>query len=87
MKKTIITSGLFSLNWRDLLQAFLVAALTPVVFMIYDTVKTGSFSFDWTAILAEAAGGGLLWIIKSFLTPQQIISKPEFEKHDAGPHN
>lgn len=85
MKETI-TSPLFRINVRDILKALLLAILAPVLQLLYDTLVSGA-PIDWKLLLSEALVAGLGYLLKNFFTSQRVVSKPEFEKHDAGPHN
>ena len=61
-------SNLFSLNTRDLLNGLVMAVLTPVVFLIEQTVKLGTLTFDWQAIGVAAVAGAASYLVKNFFT-------------------
>ena len=65
------TSPLFSLNVNDLVKGLIMAVLTPVIYLIEQTIEKGSFTFDWHAIGIAAATGFVGYLMKNFFTPQQ----------------
>lgn len=67
------TSGLFSLNLQDLGKGLIMAVLVPVVTIVEQSIQAGSLIFNWTSIGMAAAGGGLAYLVKNFLTPAQIV--------------
>lgn len=71
--KTISTSKQFSLNLQDLLKGLIIAALTPALVIIQQSIAAGSLVFDWKAIGMAAISGGLAYLIKNFFTPSQTI--------------
>ncbi len=52
-----------------MLKGLLMAVITPVLFLIQQTIETGSFKFNWQTIGMTAVAGGLGYIAKNFLTP------------------
>jgi hypothetical protein len=42
--------------------------LTAVITVAYNTVQTGTLSFDWKAISTAAASAALAYIMKNLLT-------------------
>lgn len=67
------TSKLFSLNVQDILKAFLIATLTPVIVLVQQWIDKGELHFDWKQLGMAALGGALAYLIKNFLTPAKII--------------
>lgn len=66
------TSNLYSIDYRDLLKAFLMAILTPVLFIIEQTINSGQLTFNWKQIGMAAVGGGIGYLIKNFFTASTI---------------
>jgi hypothetical protein len=64
-------SNLFTLNWRDFINGFVMAVLAPVVVTIQQSIVAGSLTFNWTLIGVTALGGALGYIIKNFFTPEK----------------
>lgn len=73
MSTTIVTSGRFTLNLRDLANGLIVAVLGAVVPIIYATINTGSLVFDWPTIGKAAAIAGIGYLLKNFFTPEKIV--------------
>ena len=71
-------SSIFTLNKVDFVKGLVIAVLTSVITIIYNTVQTGSITFDWTAITTAAASAALAYILKNLLTN----SNDEFLKKD-----
>ena len=61
-------SNLFSLNTRDLLNGLVMAVLTPAIYLIEQTVKLGTLTFDWQAIGVAAVAGAVGYLVKNFFT-------------------
>lgn len=82
--KTTMTTGPFTLGWRDLLMAFIRAVIGSVLTQVYsvvDAMQSGQhFTFNWKLTVIVALGAGLSDIIKRFVDPAKlIISKPTQE--------
>ena len=73
---TIITSKQWRLNVYDFGKALLVAAITPVVPIIAQSMSAKAWVFDWTTIWHTAAAAGFAYLVKNFFTPSQTISTP-----------
>ena len=71
-------SSIFTLNKLDFVKGLVIAVLTSVITIIYDTVQIGSLTFDWKAIYTAAASAALAYILKNLLTN----SNDEFLKKD-----
>lgn len=69
----IKTSKKGSLNKRDFLKAAIIAALTPVLVLIQNSIDAGVFTFHWKTLLMTAIGGFVAYLLKNWLTPSQII--------------
>ncbi len=75
MATVVTTSKRFSLQLNDWTKALIMAVLTPVVTIIYQSVQAGSLTFDWKAIGIAAISGGLGYIMKNFLSPAETVIK------------
>jgi hypothetical protein len=74
-----MNSTLFTLDNKDLIKGLLVAVLSSVITILYNTIQTGSLTFDWKAIGTMALTSALGYILKNLLTN----STGEFLKKDA----
>ena len=63
-------SKLFAINWRDILRGLAMAALTPVLTTITNSLDHGEFTLNWHLIYLSAVGGAAAYILKNFLTPE-----------------
>lgn len=61
-------SSIFTLNKADFLKGLIIAVITAVITILYNTVQVGSLSFDWKAISTAAASAALAYIMKNLLT-------------------
>lgn len=61
-------SSLFTLNKADFVKGLVIAVLTAVITVVYSTVQTGSFTFDWKEISVAALSAALAYITKNLLT-------------------
>ena len=68
-----IVSEQFSLSGRDFWKGLIVAALSPIVPIVMQSLQAGSFVFDWKAIGVAAASGFVAYIVKNFLEPTKVI--------------
>jgi len=73
-----MNSPIFTLNKADFLKGLIIAVLTAVITVAYNTVQTGTLSFDWKAISTAAASAALAYIMKNLLTN----SEDEFLKKE-----
>jgi hypothetical protein len=67
------TSSQFTLNWRDAIKGLVVAVLTPIFTTMLNSINQGSLTFNWNLIWISAAGGGLGYILKNFLSPSEVV--------------
>ena len=74
-----MNSSIFTLNNKDFIKCLLVAVLSAVITILYNTIETGSLNFDWKAIGTMALTSALGYILKNLLTN----STGEFLKKDA----
>lgn len=72
-KIEIKTSEQFSINWRDIAQGLILAALTPALVLIQQSIDAGVFTFNWKPIAMSAVAGMVAYLLKKFLTPSQTI--------------
>jgi hypothetical protein len=61
-------SSIFTLNKIDFVKGLVIAVLTSVITIIYNTVQLGSLTFDWKTIFTAAASSALAYILKNLLT-------------------
>jgi putative exporter of polyketide antibiotics len=64
-------STLFTLNTTDFIKGLLMAVLSTVITIVYQTVEAGSLVFDWTAISTMALTSALAYIMKNLFTNSQ----------------
>lgn len=62
------TSNLFSLNWKDVAKACIIATLTPVLVLIQQSISNGVLTFDWKALSMAAIAGFVGYLLKNFFT-------------------
>lgn len=74
-----MNSTLFTLDNKDFIKGLLVAILSSVITILYNTIQSGSLTFDWKAIGTMALTSALGYILKNLLTN----STGEFLKKDA----
>jgi hypothetical protein len=61
-------STLFTLNTTDFIKGLLMAVLSSVITVVYQTIEAGSLVFDWKAIGTIALTSGLAYIMKNLFT-------------------
>ena len=61
-------STFLSLNSSDFLKGLLMAVLSSVITVVYQTVEIGSLTFDWKAIGTMALTTALAYIMKNLFT-------------------
>lgn len=64
-------STLFALNTSDFIKGLLMAVLSTVITIVYQTVEAGSLVFDWKAIGTMALTSALAYIMKNLFTNSQ----------------
>jgi hypothetical protein len=64
-------STLFTLNTSDFIKGLLMAVLSTVITVVYQTVEAGSLIFDWKAIGTMALTTALAYIMKNLFTNSQ----------------
>ena len=63
-----MNSTFLNLNVNDLIKGLAVAVLTSVLTIVYNTLQTGSLSFDWSAIATAALTSAIAYLMKNLLT-------------------
>lgn len=61
-------STFLNLNTSDFLKGLLMAVLSSVITIVYQTVEAGSLVFDWKAIGTMAITSALAYIMKNLFT-------------------
>lgn len=64
-------STLLTLNTSDFIKGLLMAVLSTVITIVYQTVEAGSLVFDWKVIGTMALTSALAYIMKNLLTNSQ----------------
>lgn len=83
-KPQYMNSSLFTLNSKDFGKGLIVAVLTAVITVIYNTVQTGSLVFDWKSISVAALSAALAYITKNLFTNSQdqlLTKEPNAEEN------
>jgi hypothetical protein len=63
-----MNSTFLTLNSSDFLKGLIMAVLSTVITVVYQTVETGSLIFDWKAIGTMALTTALAYIMKNLFT-------------------
>ena len=73
-------SKLFTLDFNDFINGFLVAILSSVVGVVLESLNMGSFVFNWQTIFGAALIGGLGYIKKNLLSNDngQFLTRNKF---------
>ena len=61
-------SSFLSLNTKDFIKGLLLAVLTTVITIIYNSLQAGDLTFDWKSIGTTALTTALAYIMKNLLT-------------------
>jgi hypothetical protein len=61
-------STFLNLNSSDFLKGLIMAVLSSVITVVYQTVEAGSLVFDWKAIGTMALTSALAYIMKNLFT-------------------
>jgi hypothetical protein len=61
-------STFLNLNTTDFIKGLIMAVLSSVITIVYQTVQAGSLVFDWKAIGTMALTSGLAYIMKNLFT-------------------
>jgi hypothetical protein len=63
-----MNSTLFNLNSTDFIKGLIMAVLSTVITVVYQTVEAGSLVFDWKSIGTMALTSALAYIMKNLFT-------------------
>lgn len=63
-----MNSTYLSLNKKDFIKGLVVAILTAIVTVLYNTIETGSLEFNIKSIVISALSAALAYIMKNALT-------------------
>jgi len=63
-----MNSQIFTLNSNDFIKGLIMAVLSTVITVVYQTVEAGSLVFDWKAIGTMALTTALAYIMKNLFT-------------------
>jgi hypothetical protein len=61
-------SSFLSLNTKDFIKGLLLAVLTTVITIIYNSLQAGDLTFDWKSIGTTALTTALAYVMKNLLT-------------------
>lgn len=61
-------STFLNLNSSDFIKGLIMAVLSTVITVVYQTVEAGSLTFDWKAIGTMALTTALAYIMKNLFT-------------------
>jgi hypothetical protein len=61
-------STFLNLNSSDFIKGLIMAVLSSVITVVYQTVEAGSLTFDWKAIGTMALTSALAYIMKNLFT-------------------
>jgi hypothetical protein len=61
-------STFLNLNTNDFIKGLVMAVLSTVITVVYQTVEAGSLVFDWKSIGTMALTTALAYIMKNLLT-------------------
>ena len=66
-----MNSPFLNIDLNDLGKGLILAVLTSVLTIVYNTVQAGSSTFDWKLITTTAITTALGYLLKNFLTNSQ----------------
>lgn len=72
----------YSLKLRDFLKGALLAIITPVLYVIQDSIQRGELTLNWKNIIMTAIGGFVAYLIKNFFTDEVKVAQKIIEKHE-----
>lgn len=72
----------YTLKIRDFLKAALIAIITPVLYVIQDSMSKGELTLHWKEILVAAISGFVAYLIKNFFTDDIKTARKIIEKHE-----
>lgn len=71
--KTLISKQ-FTLETRDFLKSLLIAALSPVIPIIQQSLAAGELKLNWVLIGTTGLGAGLAYLAKNYFEPTKIVT-------------
>jgi hypothetical protein len=66
-----MNSGFLTLNTQDFIKGLIVAVLMSALQIVYATLSSGTFTFDWMAILQAGVTAGVAYLMKNLFTNQE----------------
>ena len=72
----------YTLKIRDFLKAALLAIITPVLYVVQDSLAKGELTLHWKEIAIAAVSGFVAYLIKNFFTDDVKVAKKIVEKHE-----
>ena len=63
-----MNSPFLNLNTTDFIKGLVMAVLSSVITIVYQTVEAGSLTFDWKAIGTIALTSAIAYIMKNLFT-------------------
>jgi hypothetical protein len=78
-----MNSTFLTLGSKDFIKGLLVAVLSAVITIVYNTIQTGSLTFDWKTIGMTALTSAVAYIMKNlfsnsngkFLKKEPLVSE------------
>ena len=61
-------SGIFELNWRDLIKGLILSVLTAVLTYIYQILQSGNLTIGWNQVALVSITALLGYLIKNLAT-------------------
>ncbi len=74
MENQEVTSPKYSINWKDFLKSLGIAVGTDVLFVIQQTIDSGSFSFDWKHIGMIALASVVTYLTRNFFRSAKVVT-------------
>lgn len=71
-QKTELTSEKFSVNIKDFLRGLIMAMGTAAFMVLQTSIDAGALIFQWKTVVMGALAGGVTYILKNYLQPQQV---------------
>ena len=70
-KNNNMNSSLFTLGTKDFIKGLILAVLTAVITVLYNTVQAGTLVIDWKSVSIAALSAALAYFTKNLLTNSQ----------------
>lgn len=74
---TMVQSAYLRLNFRDLVNGFVVSVGGAVLTLIETSIQAGQFHFDWKAIGLVAISAAIAYLTKNFFSQKNPPSSPQ----------